>query len=117
HSSVEARRNFSGNRHSRLPSQAIDHFGGRAGMRIYPIDIGKRPARRVVINVDEKVAIEASNTGPLHAVTFQDDGGLKTVSDLAGLDNGIRERQRTVYNRNRIVHNHLRLLPQLAQDL
>src|SRR5579864_3794149 len=97
--------------------ELIHQLSGCRGTRINPVDVGKWPSTRMMIDADQKLIFETLKPRTLDAVAFEQDGRFIATVDAIRLHDTIGKRQWLIDARHRIVHNHLSLFPEHSQDL
>ena len=70
-----------------------------------------------MVDADQEAVLEARKPRAVNAVTLQNNGGLVISLGRVRLDHLIRERQRAVDARHRIVQHYIGLLAHGAQQL
>ena len=71
----------------------------------------------MVIDADQELIFQPLQPGALHAVTFQDDGGIVIAIYLYSMCDGFRMRQRLVDDWDGIGQDDISSLAHLAQNL
>ncbi len=69
-----------------------------------------------MVDVDQKMMFQALQPCALHAVTFQNNGGFVFAVDVGSVNDGVRERQRFVDDRDIVTQHDFNALAHFAQD-
>jgi hypothetical protein len=83
---------------------------------VNPIEIGIFAAGEVVIDVDEKVLIEAAKAGALGPIALEEDGGVIRSANAEGKGDGVGLRQAAIDDGDAVGSDQVGMLTQLADE-
>ncbi len=94
----------------------MDQFADANGLMVDPIEIGVVAAGEMVINVDEKVLIEASKTGALRPIALEEDGGVIGFANAKCEGDRVCLRQAAIDDGEVIGSDQIGVLAKLAEE-